>query len=138
MEFYVKQSVCKNHLFSPSCFTDGHEAESTFGMVKRRFAPWRLYSSAECTSLPLKAVLEDKKKKSLQATTCSVYVFFKQFSFEVVTFKSLWLPLTIYKSRIRRHCGRSSEIREVLVLSTLAASLIWSASKLLFVRRNQY
>ena len=51
MEFYVNQSVCKNHLFSPSCFTDGHEAESTFGMVKRRFAPWRLYSSAECTSL---------------------------------------------------------------------------------------
>ena len=51
MGFYVKQSVCKSHLFSPSCFTDGHEAESTFGMVKRRFAPWRLYSSAECTSL---------------------------------------------------------------------------------------
>ena len=51
MEFYVKQSVCKNHLFSPCCFMDGHEAESTFGMVKRRFAPWRLYSSAECTSL---------------------------------------------------------------------------------------
>ena len=51
MEFYVNQSVCKNHLFSPSCFTDGHEAESTFGMVKRRFAPWRLYSSAECASL---------------------------------------------------------------------------------------
>ena len=53
MEFYVKQPVCKNHLFSPYCFTDGHEAESTFGMVKRRFAPWRLYSSAECTSLQL-------------------------------------------------------------------------------------
>ena len=53
MEFYEKQSVCKSHLFSPSCFTDGHEAESTFGMVKRRFAPWRLYSSAECTSLHL-------------------------------------------------------------------------------------
>ena len=51
MEFYVKQSVCKNHLFSPSCFADGHEAESTFKMVKRRFAPWRLYSSAECTSI---------------------------------------------------------------------------------------
>ena len=51
MEFYVKQSVCKNHLFSPSCFMDGHEAESTFGMVKRCFAPWRLYSSAEYTSL---------------------------------------------------------------------------------------
>ena len=47
MEFYVKQSVCKNHLFSPSCFTDGHEAESTFVMVTRRFAPWRLYTSAE-------------------------------------------------------------------------------------------
>ena len=27
--------------------------ESTFGMVKRRFAPWRLYSSAECASLPM-------------------------------------------------------------------------------------
>ena len=51
MGFYVNQSVCTNHLFSPSCFTDGHEAESKFGMVKRRFAPWRLYSSAECTSL---------------------------------------------------------------------------------------
>ena len=51
MEFYVKQSVCKSPLFSPSCFTDGHEAENTFGMVKRRFAQWRLYSSAECTSL---------------------------------------------------------------------------------------
>ena len=25
--------------------------ESTFGMVKRRFAPWRLYSSAEFASL---------------------------------------------------------------------------------------
>ena len=47
MEFYVKQSMCKNGLFSPSGFTDGREAESTFGMVKRRFAPWRLYSSAE-------------------------------------------------------------------------------------------
>ena len=30
---------------------DGREAESTFRMVKRRFAPWRLYSSAECASL---------------------------------------------------------------------------------------
>ena len=57
MEFYVNQSVCKNHLFSPSCFTDGHEAESTFGMVKRRFAPWRLYSSAECASLNLNGLL---------------------------------------------------------------------------------
>ena len=47
----MKQSVCKNGLFSTSCFTDGREAECTFGMVKRRFAPWRLYSSAECASL---------------------------------------------------------------------------------------
>ena len=43
--------MCKNGLFSPSRFTDGREAESTFRMVKRRFAPWRLYSSAECASL---------------------------------------------------------------------------------------
>ena len=66
MEFYVKQLVCKNHLFSPSCFTDGHEAESTFGMVKRRFAPWRLYSSAECTSLrsELKMALQKIRSSS--------------------------------------------------------------------------
>ena len=47
----VKQSMCKNGLFSPSWFTDGREAESTFGMVTRRFVPWRLYTSAECASL---------------------------------------------------------------------------------------
>ena len=45
---YVKQSMCKNGIFSPSCFRDGHEAESTFGMVTKRFAPWRLYKSADC------------------------------------------------------------------------------------------
>ena len=42
----MKQSMCKNGLFSPSWFTDGHEAESTFRMVKRRVSPWRLYTSA--------------------------------------------------------------------------------------------
>ena len=40
-------------------------AESTFGMVKRRFAPWRLYSSAECTSLPLFTRLDPYTKAVL-------------------------------------------------------------------------
>ena len=47
----MKQSMRKNGLFSPSCFTTAREAESTLGKVTRRFAPWRLYTSAECASL---------------------------------------------------------------------------------------
>ena len=36
------QSMCKNSLFSPSCFLDGHKAESTFGMDDESLRPMEI------------------------------------------------------------------------------------------------
>ena len=77
----MKQSVCKNGLFSPSCFMAGREAESTFGIVTRRFAPWRLYTSAECASLLTSLIAEnlcvdDDRKVILNLNTYIQYFLF--------------------------------------------------------------
>ena len=38
----MKQLMCKISLFLPSCFTDGHEAEFTFGMDDESFQPMEI------------------------------------------------------------------------------------------------
>ena len=38
----MKQLMCKNSIFSPSCFRDGHEAEFTFGMDDESFWPMEI------------------------------------------------------------------------------------------------